>query len=386
MCDRHLPSYYTRAMKRILQNALLVLGSTIAGLLILEALLWAVYPPVRSNPLPPGLTFPRPGGFSTLTPGFDGVMDNRAEFTGKRVRVDARGRRIVPAASQTLPTATQVHFLGDSQTFGHGLTDDESWPNQLQERFLEKTQAIRVVNWGVPAANTEHYWRRLPRLLEDTSPGDFLVIGLTWNDFTTAPGPLDLVAPKADSAKLATGAQQYKERAFPGLADAKAFLTSLSGKSAVISALLPSFRSIYYRFRDRHPVADILASGVTENVFELLAGMRQRAEAAELRFAVLFLTNGVFLVDKAYGAFSQNGRFFPSQNVMGDAAKPLCKVHRLHCIDAFEALHVNAGDGMIYPIDGHYSPQGAERIADYVMDALAPSLLPEALKNHRATK
>ena len=82
-------------MKRILQNALLALGSTIAGLPILEALLWAVYPPVRSNPLPAKLTFTRPGSLSTLTPGFDGVIDNPAEFTGKRIRVDAHGRRIV---------------------------------------------------------------------------------------------------------------------------------------------------------------------------------------------------------------------------------------------------------------------------------------------------
>ena len=116
-------------MKRILQNALLVLGSTIAGLPILEALLWAVYPPVRSNPLPAELTFTRPGSFSTLTPGFDGVIDNRAEFTGKRIWVAAHGRRIVTAASQTLPTATQFHFLGDSHTSGNNLKDDDIWLN-----------------------------------------------------------------------------------------------------------------------------------------------------------------------------------------------------------------------------------------------------------------
>ncbi len=57
----------------------------------------------------------------------------------------------------------------------------------------------------------------------DTSPGDFLVIGLTWNDLKIAPGPLNLAARKADFDKLATGAQQSEERAFPGLSDAKTF-------------------------------------------------------------------------------------------------------------------------------------------------------------------
>ena len=46
---------------------------------------------------------------------------------------------------------------------------------------------------------------------------------MTWNDFTIAPGPLDLPTRKADFAKLAIGAQQSKEPAFPGLLDAKTF-------------------------------------------------------------------------------------------------------------------------------------------------------------------
>ena len=124
---------------------------------------------------------------------------------------------------QTLPTARQFHFLGDSHTFGHGLTDDEIWPNQLQKDFSRRPQLICVVNCGVPAANNGHYWRRPPRFLENTSPGDFLVIGLTWNDFTIAPRPLDLPTRKADFAKLAIGAQQSKEPAFLGLSDAKTF-------------------------------------------------------------------------------------------------------------------------------------------------------------------
>ena len=93
----------------------------------------------------------------------------------------------------------------------------------MQERFLEKAQSFFVANCEVPAANTEHYWRRPPRLLENTSPGVFLVIGLTWNDFKIAPGPVNLAARKADFDKLATGAQQSEERAFPGLSDAKTF-------------------------------------------------------------------------------------------------------------------------------------------------------------------
>jgi len=365
-------------MNRFFQNVLLILGSTIVGFLLLEGILWVTQPPVRSNPLPAGLIIPGPGGILTLAPGFDGMMDNRSEFSGKRAQVNTEGRRIVPAASETDPGAVRIHFLGDSQTFGHGLSDGESWPNQFQERLLEKTKALRVVNWGVPGANTEHYWRRLPQVLETATPGDYLVIGLTWNDFTTAPGSLDLATRKSDDTHPSNPPPETDGPTFPNLRDTKAFLVALSQKSALVSALMPALKSIYYRQREHHPLTDILASGVTNDVFELLARIRQRAAARKIRFAVLFLTNGVFLVDKAYEAFSQNGRFFPSQNVMGEAAKPLCKTHRLHCIDAFDALHVDAGDGVIYPIDGHYTPQSAERIAEFLMQALGPDLLPHA--------
>ena len=80
------------------------------------------------NPLPAELLSHAQAVFDAH-PGFDGVIDNRAEFTGKRIWVDAHGRRIVTAASQTLPTATQFHFLGDSRTFGNGLKDDDIWLN-----------------------------------------------------------------------------------------------------------------------------------------------------------------------------------------------------------------------------------------------------------------
>ena len=78
----------------------------------MEALLWAVYPPVRSNPLPAELTFTRPGSFSTLTP-----ASMALSTIAPNLRENAFGLTPRAPYPQTLPTARQVHFLGDSHTF-----------------------------------------------------------------------------------------------------------------------------------------------------------------------------------------------------------------------------------------------------------------------------
>ncbi len=372
-------------MKHIIQNLFLVFWSTFFGFLILEGILWFVSPPVSSG-LPSGLVISAPGGVMKLAPGFNGVMDNRREFSGKDVRVNSNGRRVVPSSAKVKTEVNSLHILGDSQTFGHGLKDVETWPNKFQENLVESNEAFRVVNWGVPGANVEHYWRRLPELFSEASPGDVLLIGLTWNDFTTSPGSVVQTAAKNRLSNHLKPPTNGKFSVFPNLQALKLTLNSLTEHSAFVAALMPSLRTIYYLNRTAHPLTDILASKVTEDIFKLLARMRKRTETEGLQFYVLFLTNGVFLVDKAYAAFSQHGRFFRTQNVMGDEAEALCKSHLIYCIDAFEALHINAGEGAIYPIDGHYTPLSAQRIADFLSNTLMPIISRNALRDSSAKK
>jgi|GEM_PF-1858920 len=382
-------------MHRYLQNLLLVTASTIIGLLILEALLWWKYPPPRYNPLPSGLVVSNSLGALSLAPNFIETMDNRAEFRDKQVRSNAEGRRVVPASSKLLHGGIRLHLLGDSQTFGHGLSDDESWPNNLQMKLLEAGIPIRVENWGVPGANVEHYWRRLPELLKSASPGDTLLIGLTWNDFTTSPGNLDTLIrdPRIVDQSSPNDATQKPRKisggpvlGVPQLTDAKTFLRILSKNSAFISAILPAIKAVHYQTREKHPINEILASGVTGEVFKVLSEIQKRAENSGIRFSVMLLTNGVFLVDQAYATFSQDGRFFPTQNVMGDITTPLCKAHKIHCIDAFNTLHVDGGTDAIYPLDGHYTPVSAQRIASLLADQLAPLLIQPVSSANRADK
>ena len=113
-----------------LLNAGLVAASLGVGLAVIEATAWIIHPPPRSYSIPRDM-LSQASGVWTLTPDFRGVMDNRVDFRSKTVNADSRGVRRGPTAVGT-PVYRRLFVLGDSQTFGHGLNDDETWPARLQ--------------------------------------------------------------------------------------------------------------------------------------------------------------------------------------------------------------------------------------------------------------
>ena len=58
---------------------------------------------------------------------------------------------MVPAAAAVTDPAWRIWLIGDSQTFGFGLSDADTWPNRLQEILLERGyRDTKVLNLGVP--------------------------------------------------------------------------------------------------------------------------------------------------------------------------------------------------------------------------------------------
>ncbi len=63
----------------------------------------------------------------------------------------ADGRRITSPAQEEKPDGRdQVVVVGDSLTYGYGLSDEETWPWLLQERL----PCSRVLNYGAPGYGT----------------------------------------------------------------------------------------------------------------------------------------------------------------------------------------------------------------------------------------
>ncbi|MBM4268390.1 MAG: SGNH/GDSL hydrolase family protein [Deltaproteobacteria bacterium] len=87
-------------------------------------------------------------------------------------RVDEDGSRHVPGSERGRP---RVLVFGDSWTFGHGVTDDETYAARLQEHWPD----VAVRNFGTMGYGTAHTLLLLERLLA-ASEGDVDLVLYGW--------------------------------------------------------------------------------------------------------------------------------------------------------------------------------------------------------------
>lgn len=79
-----------------------------------------------------------------------------------------------------------VIAIGDSQTFGHGLPAQQSWPEQLQRQL-----GVNVVNTGVFGYDLSQYIYVLRDLVAKGHPIRLVLYAMSWNDVTSASDPPD---------------------------------------------------------------------------------------------------------------------------------------------------------------------------------------------------
>ncbi|MCA1907397.1 MAG: hypothetical protein LDL39_03455 [Magnetospirillum sp.] len=356
--------------------------AVIVCLAMAEAVLWFVSPPPKP-PFPKGM-FDYHASTWRLTPNFSGLTGNRADFDDKRVTADADGRRIVPAAPQK--AAHRLWLLGDSQTFGHGLADEETWANRLQEEFNRQSLSIKVVNLAVPAVNVDQYLARIHQMNQEIQAGDQVLVGLSWNDIITpqqiGPGAIQVVDGYLVSAAQNASSDSIKRRValydatgiiLPDLQNLKTVLDSLSNTSALANFIYPRAKAIYYRNRSSRPLDAIIEAKVPEANFYLLSEMQAIVQARGASFTVLSLPDKIFFEDSAYAVYSVNGKDFPEQNFPGHVIMPLCEKFEIRCLDSFDVLRQHQDDPVAYVKDGHYNPKGAIVIAHWLASVVTPS-------------
>jgi len=372
-------------LRLFLLNAGLVFASLTVGLALLEAATWLIRPPPSPYSLPRNL-MTAASGVWTLTPDFRGVMDNRVDFRAKTVTADARGVRRGPATAAA--PHRRLFILGDSQTFGHGLNDDETWPARLQETLNTHRPGTRVENWGVPGINIDQYATRLDRVLAEARDGDFVLVGVSWNDLITPQHPIGVMrlvegylvnalaepanppgeTPAPDTATAArVRLYDYTGVVLPPLQNAKQFAEALAANSALASLLMPRLRALWHRWRPGTPLTQIVEGQVPDANFWLLYDMKERARRRGVGLAVVLLPERYFIDDALYLAYSGGGRFFPERNYMAYLARPLCRSFDIPCIDPFDALtERHRNKPVTFAIDGHYNTVGADVVAGVV--------------------
>lgn len=377
------------------RNLLLTLVSVVVGLLLIEAVcrLFVTLPAPYVNA--PDLVVQDERGFWILQPGFAGGMDNVVDFRNRTLTVGPDGGRSVPCRRQS-GYRHRVFVIGDSQTFGQGLSDADTWPNLLQCRLNEQGASYEVHNLSVPGTNIDTYVQRLRQALPVVAPGDRVIVGVTWNDLHTYE-PESSVRHAAESLAAETPSGEksatlsarpvmpyrllrkstwrydvYRSTGIfvPDFSGAKAFVESMVFASAAFRIAYPRIRELVYRYRPADAFFRKLPDGTFENNFRFLAIMRQAAVRAGADFAVVLLPNRLFFDRTYYETYSQGGAVFDERDYPGSVARSYCPRHGMRCVSMFPWLKTDERDAYTFAFDGHYNPAGARRVADGVYSEL----------------
>lgn len=101
-----------------------------------------------------------------------------------RFSTDSEGVRVDPGAPEA--PERRILALGDSVTFGLGVSDAETWPAQLRAQLagLEGANRFRVINYGTPGYSAFQGLRQLDKRGLALKP-DLVVACFGQNDFDT---------------------------------------------------------------------------------------------------------------------------------------------------------------------------------------------------------
>jgi hypothetical protein len=111
------------------------------------------------------------------------IPGTKAKILGKEVKINSAGFRDTEYELNKPEDIFRIIVLGDSFTFGHGVSDDETYPNQLEILLNQPTQSVKyeVLNFAVDDYNAQQEFALLRTKGFAYNP-DMIVIGFYYND------------------------------------------------------------------------------------------------------------------------------------------------------------------------------------------------------------
>ena len=149
--NKYIPTI-TRPMRTIIGKVILLLAGFLISFLLLEIALRLMSPEFLTIH-PPGLYTADPEVGYVLTSDFRGNFVHSEFETQLSINQDGlRGQPIRPLSTNSV----RILVLGDSQTWGFGVEDDETYATILEEQLAQQFPDldIQVLNGGVPGYGT----------------------------------------------------------------------------------------------------------------------------------------------------------------------------------------------------------------------------------------
>ncbi|MAH85035.1 MAG: hypothetical protein CBB68_12375 [Rhodospirillaceae bacterium TMED8] len=424
-----LDSFIQRRTGIGLKNLILLLFSVFIGCIIIEVAARLIYDMPKPYALNPRAFVFDSRGFWSGYPGFEGVFDNRIDFSGSRVRITDMGDRWVPCRKDTEKSARRVFLIGDSQTFGWGLSDADTWANKLQCELNDSGEATAIYNLAVPGTQVDQYWERGYRQVADiVVKGDIVILSMTWNDLATFYASEDFVSSVIEKARIEnslSGNKDFKQITnvessedvpenskikklktqitqpatylniptwryqvyrdygifVPSFDNFKIFLDTMIFTSAAFRAALFKMKLLYYRFRDPNAFQKKVNPNSFKNNFSVIAALSEIIGHRGAELWVQLLPSRLFFVDELYVSYSRGGTAFPARDYLGFVATPFCENLNLKCVNRFEVLRTTKRGEHTFLFDGHYNPAGAQIIAKALLKDITSQKNPKrALK------
>jgi lysophospholipase L1-like esterase len=167
-------------MRLFFGKIILMVSGVLIAILVGEVLLRVTSPQVLQVH-PPGLYTADPDVGYVLTPSFQGELV-QSEFK-TAITTNAAGLR-GPELRPVLPNTKRILLLGDSQTWGYGVNDDETYAVHLEKLLADRYPSwdIQVLNGGVPGYGTADQLHFLESRATIFQPDRVVVQFLSVND------------------------------------------------------------------------------------------------------------------------------------------------------------------------------------------------------------
>jgi hypothetical protein len=78
-------------------------------------------------------------------------------------------------------TRPRILILGDSMTFGHGVGDEDPYPQRLQEILDSRGESVEVINAAIRGYSSDQSYKLFATRLRALDP-DLVIFGHYWND------------------------------------------------------------------------------------------------------------------------------------------------------------------------------------------------------------
>lgn len=340
--------------KILVQNLLLVLGSFIFTALLAEILLRILLPSpiVWKYPQERYLHDPEIG--HSLRP-------NHQAFThDKAVTINSQGIRDAEYNNEPAEQVTRILALGDSQTFGNGITNEDTWPKQLEHELNGQAVAgsYEVLNGGLPSSDTWQHEILLQRLMSVYHP-DIVVLAFYVNDIVSKPVSVRNV--QGDDVDSINRRLIY-------LLKRSALLLSI--KTTYDSIRLSSFPPDSYRLQkallagESNPEIDTR----WEQVEHSLLVMKEATARSNVGFLVVSLPRR----DQVDGRLPA-GKY----NTQLSAVMERAGVRYINLLGPLQQAYRKHGKALFIPWDGHNTAIANRVIAEEVAAAM-PNLMVEA--------